>query len=95
MYNTETYEIEVLPCLNISRIDHSSCGFNNKNNQSFIYVIGGYTSHDYLNSIEKYDEADNSKWSLIELSLDVFPVRISPGTIQLNEFHILVFGGSF
>ena len=67
---------------------------NDNNNQSFIYVFGGLDeNNEAINSIEKYDSVDNSKWSLIELSLDLFPARAYLGAIQLNEFHILVFGG--
>ena len=44
-------------------------------------------------SIEKYDDAERSKWSMIELSLDEFPAHELPGTIQLNESHIFLFGG--
>ena len=59
-------------------------------------MFGGCDSNGIeLNSIEKYDESDNSKWSLIELSLDEFPARLNPGIIQLNELHILVFGGFY
>ena len=85
----------MLTDLNIPRSTHSSCGFSDKDNQSFIYVFGGCNSHsEEINSIEKYDGADSSKWSLIKLSLDVFPTRMCQGAIQINELHILVFGGS-
>jgi hypothetical protein len=73
MYNTDIDLWFEMPDLNVGRHYHSSCSFADK----MIYVFCGIANHTrkYINSIEKYDSNNKSKWSIIEISQRIFPDR--------------------
>jgi N-acetylneuraminic acid mutarotase len=80
-----------MPDLNIGRHYHSSCGFGEKS----VYVFCGIANktRKYINSIEKYDQANRNSWQLIEVSQKLFADRQGAGVAQRDGKDILIFGG--
>ena len=91
MYNSDIDLWFEMPDLNVGRHYHSSCAFADKN----IYVFCGIANHTrkYINSIEKYDSSNKSKWSIIDISPRIFPDRQGCGVIQRDNKDLLIFGG--
>jgi Kelch motif len=91
MYNSEIDIWFDMPDLNTGRHYHSSCGFLDK----FIYVFCGISNQTrkYINTIERYDHNNRSRWTLIEMSIKDFPERQGCGVCQRDQKDIVIFGG--
>lgn len=73
MYNSDIDLWFEMPDLNVGRHYHSSCGFNDK----AVYIFCGIANQTrkYINSIEKYDAKNRTKWELITVSPKLFADR--------------------
>lgn len=91
MYNSDIDLWFEMPDLNIGRHYHSSCSFR----ETSIYVFCGIanSTRKYINTIERYDQANKSRWTQIDISNKTFPERQGCGAVQKDGQYMLIFGG--
>jgi len=88
-YNLETNDYDDVNDLNVGRCRHSSVGFNDR----FVFVFGGFSNGEFLNSIERLDTHEpQGVWNLIETPPQFLPC-IESGAVQSKVNEIMVFGG--
>ena len=76
-----------MPNLSIPRYVCASFTFNKE-----VYALGGYAAS-YLNSMEKLNLYEPSKWVAINIS-NAFSARYTIHAIQVGPAEVIVFGGN-
>ena len=91
MYNSDIDLWFEIADLNTGRHYHSSCAMNDR----YVYVFCGIANQTrkYINTIEKFDNQNRSKWTVINIQQKEFPDRQGCGVVQRDNKDILVFGG--
>ena len=91
MYNSDIDLWFEIADLNTGRHYHSSCAMNDR----YVYVFCGIANQTrkYINTIEKFDNQNRSKWTVINTQQKEFPDRQGCGVVQRDNKDILVFGG--
>ena len=91
MYNSDIDLWFEIADLNTGRHYHSSCAMNDR----YVFVFCGIANQTrkYINTIEKFDNQNRSKWTVINIQQKEFPDRQGCGVVQRDNKDILVFGG--
>ena len=97
-YEISTKKWEEISSLNEGKSDISTCTFNGR----MIYSFGGLNSDNTQCKIEKIDYFGDKEWKILnildwkntsDIHKKIFSFTYSMAVIQVNEQHLLLFGG--